>query len=399
MSARAVRGPLGLLLICVVVVGVAAALLGRSAPSDIDPSSRSAGNAGSLALYQWLSRLGLPVQRMSGDFSIAGADVLIVHQPIVAITPEQADAAMAMVRSGGELILTVDQLSAGAASPLLTRLGAYPGATGLFRPTQNGGTTENATVEVPIDPAGLVHTVPVQPGVEFDVSAQTVPLLTAADRVVGIAIPVGSGRAYVLGSPYPLSNDGLRRGDSAQLVLSLIDRARGGHVVFDEVHHGETGSGGATAALAGPVGLAGALAALLVLLYLGVSGRRLGRPVPASDPARVPSATEYVSAMGALIEQASQLGGVADRYAEELKQRAGRATGIDAHLDDESFLAALDAYDPARAEVVRAALHRCRELAAARPSEAELVATARQVDEAEAAFAVGAGTGLAEFRR
>jgi hypothetical protein len=151
--------------------------------------------------------------------------------------------------------------------------------------------------------------------------------------------------------------------------------------------------------LAGPVGIAGGLAALAVVLYLAVSGRRLGRPVPASDPARVPSATEYVAAMGALIAHASQRGGVADRYAEELKQRTGRATGIDAHLDDAAFVTALQAYDPVRAEEVGAALARCRDLAAARPSEAELVELARRVDAVEAQFAVGATAGLAEFRR
>jgi hypothetical protein len=393
------RGPLAVLLVCVVVVAVATALLGRSRPSDVDPSSRSVGNAGTLALFQWLSRLGLPVQRMSGDFTVRGADVLVVHDPVTAFTPEQADATVDMVRNGGELILDVDRPSAASASTLLTRLGALPGATGLFETGGSDTTVRNASVTVPIDPAGLVHSVPVQPGVDFDTTAQTVPLLTVDDRVVGIALSVGSGRAYVLGSPYPLSNDGLRRGDSAPLVLSLVDRARGGHVVFDEVHHGETGGGGASAALAGPVGLAGALVALVVLAYLGINGRRLGRPVPAADPARVPSATEYVDAMGALIEHASQRGGVADRYAEELKQRAGRATGVDAHLDDAAFVNALTAYDAARAGSVRDVLTRCRDLAAGRPTEAQLVALARAVDETEALFAVGATTGLAQSGR
>jgi hypothetical protein len=400
----AARTPLAVLLVCLVVIGVAAALLGRGAPNDLDPSSRSAGNGGTLALYQWLARLGLPVQRMSGDFDVAGADVLLVTQPTRAFTGEQAAAAVDMVRGGGELILTVDRVSASAAGGLLARLGVLPVphdpfGTGSGLGSSASSAAENARVAVPVDPAGLVHTVPVRPGVDFDTTPESAPLLTVGDRVVGVAVPVGSGRAYVIGSPYPLSNDGLRRGDSAQLVLSLIDRARGGHVVFDEVHHGETGGGGATAALAGPVGLAGALAALVVMLYLAVSGRRLGRPLPARDPARVPSATEYVDAMGALIERAAQRGGVAARYAEELKQRVGRATGVDARIDDAAFLDALSRHDPARAAVVRTVLARCRQLAAARPAEAQLVALAREVDQVEAQFAVGTAAGLAEFRR
>jgi hypothetical protein len=143
--------------------------------------------------------------------------------------------------------------------------------------------------------------------------------------------------------------------------------------------------------------LAGALVALAILAHLALAGRRLGRPVPATDPARVPSATEYVAAMGTLIERASQRGGIADRYADELKQRAGRASGIDPHLDDAAFVSALQSYDPVRAEEVRTTLARCRDLAASRPAEAELVALARRVDEVEAQFAAGAG--LAELRR
>ncbi|HXA28256.1 MAG TPA: DUF4350 domain-containing protein [Candidatus Angelobacter sp.] len=393
------RGPLAVLLVCLVVVGIAAAVLGRSSPSDTDPSSRSAGAAGTLALYEWLARLGLSVQRMSGDYTTSGADVLVAADPILPFTPQQADATVDMLRGGGELILTVDSSSAVGASTLLSRLGVFPGVTGLFAAGSGSDTTANATPAVPVDPGGLVRAVPVRPGVDFDPTPQTAPLLVVADQVVGIAVPVGSGRAYVLGSPYPLSNDGLHRGDSAQLVLSLIDRARGGNVVFDEVHHGETSSGGAGAALAGPVGLAGGLAAVIVVLYLAVSGRRLGRPLPARDPARVPSATEYVGAMGALIEHASQRGGIADRYAEELKQRVGRATGIDPHLDDAAFLGALESHDPTRAARVGAVLARCRNLAAARPGEAQLVALARDVDATEAEFAVGAATGLAESPR
>jgi hypothetical protein len=396
---RGARGPLGVLLVCVVVLVIAAVLLGRTAPSDIDPSSRSAGAAGTLALYEWLGRLGLPVQRMTGDFTTSGADVLVVAAPLDSFTPSEADATVDFVRGGGELILTVDRPSATAAGSLLSRLGALPGLTGLLGGSTSTNTTQNAVVTVPVDPAGLVHTVPVRPGVDFDSTPQVVPLLTAGDKAVGVAVPVGSGRAYVFGSPYPFSNDGLRRGDSAQLVLSLIDRARGGHVVFDEVHHGETGGGGATAALSGPVGLAGGLAALAVVAYLALSGRRLGRPVPATDPARVPSATQFVDAMGALIEHAAQRGGVAARYASELKDRVSSATGIDAHLEDDAFLRALESYDPERAVAVRDVLARCRALEASKPSEAQLVALARQVDEAEAAFAVGAGLGLAEFRR
>ena len=387
---RPAAGPLAALLVALLLIGLATSLAARSTPNDADPSSRSAGDAGTLALYQWLAGLGLSVERLSGQFQPGGADVLVVADPTTSFTPAEAEQAADLVRSGGEVIVTTDRTDVAAAAELLTTLGAAPTATDLVLGSPLPASFD-ATPDVPVDPAGLVRRVPMRGGIDFDApDSAGAPLLSHDDRVVGLAIPLGSGRAYVLGSPYPLTNLGLRSGDSARFVLALIERARGGHVAFDEVHHGEAGTGGATAALSGPVGLAGGLAALAVFAYLLLSGRRLGRPVPARDPARVPSATEYVDAMGGLIERTAQRGSVAARYADELKRRVGAATAIDARLDDDAFLALLDAHDPTAMPAVRAALQRCRELAAVRPTGAQLVALARQVDEVEAGFAVGA---------
>ncbi|HEX6493517.1 MAG TPA: hypothetical protein VF112_08380, partial [Candidatus Dormibacteraeota bacterium] len=177
-----------------------------------------------------------------------------------------------------------------------------------------------------------------------------------------------------------------RHGDADGLVLALLERSRGGRVGFDEVHHGEGSSGGAGAVLAGPVGAAGVLAALVVLALLGVNGRRLGRPVPAGDPARVPSAHEFVAAMARLHERSSRLGGVAERYAAELKERVGAAAGVEPGLDDDAFVDRLRGFGDARADAVAAALARARTLAAGRPGDDALLALAREVDAAERAF-------------
>jgi hypothetical protein len=394
---RALAGPLPVLLAALVVLAAAAVLLSGGRPSDTDPSSRSAGNAGTLALHDWLAGLGMPVQRMSGQFSTAGADVLVVAEPTTAFTAEQAAQVVEMLRGGGELVLAGDRAALQSSAELL-------GALGLVQIDETAMSAQPAAFDAvpvaPVDPAGLARRVPMQAGLAFDLGAPSstiVPLLAYGGASVGAVVTVGSGHAYVLGSPYPLANLGLRQGDTVPLLLALIDRARGGRVVFDEYHHGEAGVGGAQAALSGPVGLAGALVAMVVLGYLLLSGRRLGRAVPATDPARVPSAGEYIDAMGALFERTARRGGVAHRYAEELKQRVGAATAIDPRLDDEAFLALLEGYDAEAAVPVRAALRHCRELAGARPTGAQLVALARQVDEVESAYAVGAGMGRAEF--
>jgi hypothetical protein len=395
---RVSAGPLAALLIALAVLAGVTALLSRSTPSDTDPGSRSSGNSGSLALYEWLGRLGFDVSRISGDFDPGAADVLVVHDPTVAYTQAEASQVADLVRGGGELILTTDRAGIAASEELLTAVGAEPDTASLAGVNPLPASFD-AVPAMPIDPAGLVRRVPMQAGLDFDVSpADGATLLTYQDRAVGIALPIGSGRAYVLGSPYPLSNLGLRKDDSAAMVLALIERSHGGRIAFDEFHHGERGAGGAQAALSGPVGLAGLLAAVAIFTFLALSGRRLGRAVPATDPSRVPSATEYVEAMGTLIERTAQRGAIASRYAEELKRRVGVATAIDARLDDEAFLALLESHDPVAVSPVRSALKHCRELAGGRPSDAQLVALARRVDEVEAAFAVGASTGLASFR-
>ena len=87
--------------------------------------------------------------------------------------------------------------------------------------------------------------------------------------------------------------------NSSFLALSLLQRARGGRISFDEYHHGEgTQAGGASAIFDGPVGLATVLIGFVVLLAIALNGRRLGKPAQEGGDALVPSAGAYVSAMG-----------------------------------------------------------------------------------------------------
>jgi len=363
------------------LVIAALAVLGiGSGPSPDDPSSRSAGRSGTLALYTWLhDGLGLSeVHRISGAYDLGDLDVLIVNHPTVALSDADARAVLDLLRGGGTLLLTVDGQDLAAAAALLDRLGIVPLTT--VRP-------DVASSTQPIDPGDRVHAIPLgAAALAFRVTPDVSPLLTSGGRTVMVGAAVGGGRAYVLGSPYPLSNIGLRpsAGDTWALVLALLERARGGRIGFDEVHHGEGAAAtGAEAIFAGPVGLAAGLAGTVVFFWLALSGRRLGRPLPREDPARVPTASDFVDAMTQLYARSRLRGAVAGRYAEELKQRVGAATGADPHLDDAAFCAAIAGYGADRSAAVAAALGRARALAASRPAEAELLALARQVDEVE----------------
>jgi len=125
---------------------------------------------------------------------------------------------------------------------------------------------------------------------------------------------------------------------------------------------------------------------LVVLGFLAISGRRLGRPVMDADTVSVPSATGYVEAMAQLFSRSRRLGAIAARYADELKRYVGTRTGIDAHLDDAAFVAALDAAGADRMAAVHALLQRARILAESQPGESTLLRLARDIDAFERAW-------------
>jgi hypothetical protein len=346
-------------------------------PNDqTDPSSRSAGSLGTLALYTWFSDLGLNVGRITTTFTLSGSDIVFCYDPTVALSTSDVTKVMSFLRSGGDLVLVVTPTSLADAAPLLSALDVSPTA-------ELGGGV--ATVAQPFDSTDRVRSITVSSGLTFSDTTPLVPMLVEQNSVVAGMVRVGSGgRAYVLGNTEPLSNDGLRRGDSSFLALSLLQRARGGRIDFDEYHHGEgSGSTGAAVIFDGPVGLAMILFGLLVLVAIAVNGRRLGKPTQDADHALVPSATAYVTAMGQLFARSRQRGPIAAHYADELKRRVGSATGVDWHLDDQTFCAAIAVASASSAASLATLLGHARQLAAGQPEESDLLRLARDVDACE----------------
>jgi hypothetical protein len=373
------RPPLSAMLTLIAALCILAVIAISTAipPNDqLNPSSRSAGTMGTLALYTWFSNLGLDVSRISGNFDLTGSDVLFCYDPTVALTDADVNAVMTFLGSGGDLVLVVTPGSLGAAAPLLRKLEVNPSAS------LGSGI---ATLAQPFDSTDRVRSVPVGSGLTFSNQGPLVPMLVEKNEVVAGMVRVGArGRAYVLGDTAPLSNDGLRHGDSSFLALSLLQRARGGGISFDEYHHGEgSATSGAGAIFDGPVGLAALLIGLVVLLAIALNGRRLGKPAQEGGEAAVPSATAYVTAMGQLFARSRQRGPIAARYADELKRKIGKATGVDWHLDDASFCAAMLPTGAQSAQALAALLAHARSLASARPEESELLRLARDVDACE----------------
>jgi hypothetical protein len=375
-----------------VILTLVLLLLGTPAPNqDDDPSSRVAGKAGTLALYRWLNNLGFGVHRISGQFDTSGTDALFIVDPRTPISDAEADSVIQSVANGADLVLAISPESEASAESLLIRLRIGISAA---RPAGDSVPAQ------PIDAGERVHHVPMAAGSAIDAAPYLTPLLTQSGALTAVAEQVsGGGRAYVLASTFPLSNDGLRNADSSTLVLSMLERARGGSIGFDEYHHGEmtVTADGAAAVFQSPLGLALLLGVASVVVFLAVSGRRLGRPLEGHDVALVPSTASYIDAMAGLYSRSRDRSAVATRYAEELRQRlpigAFAAAGP---AGDVVFTEAVRGARPELAADVAAVLQRARALAAGRPDAAALLSLARDVDDLEHRWAQPAPVATAQ---
>ncbi|MHB8717951.1 MAG: DUF4350 domain-containing protein [Candidatus Dormibacteria bacterium] len=356
-------------------------LLGSAPPAaNDDPSSRVAGKAGTLALYDWLAGLGFDTHRVAGTFTLAGTDVLIVSQPTATFTEADAATTIQFLDGGGDVILAVDAASTPLAQPILSALQV---SLDILRPAGSSVPAQ------PFDAAARVRSVPMGDGVGIDPAPFLTPLLVQGTVATAVGETVGQGRAYVLASPFPLSNDGLRDGDSAMLVLSLLERARGGHIAFDEYHHGEQSSlpSGAAAIFQSPLGLALLLATAAVVLGLGVSGRRLGPAVADAGSLATPTTASYIEAMASLLARTRDRRAVATRYAEELRGRLAPDLGLPVSVAGEELAAAVAERRPELAAQVRDCLALAHRLGTSRPSAAQLLSLALEVDALERAWA------------
>ena len=379
--------PLVVLAVALAVIVFVAVATPASNGDDLDPSSIGSGRAGTLALYTWLGNLGLDVHRTEGSLDLQGTDVLISVAPEVAWTDQDVVALMQHLDSGGDAVISSSDPV--AVAPLLQRLHVAAGQP---------FTAAAVAPLLPFDVSGAVRSVPLRsptPSADpfrpaafgFDTgNPGLVPLLGNAVNPVAAGVRVGGGHLWLVGSVFPFSNDGLRSGDSAVFILSLLERARGGHVTFDEFHHNlgaESSSFGIGEVFRGPLLLATLLGVAVLVGFIASSGRRLGRPLPARSAARVPTALDDIDSMAQLFARSEQRGAVARRYADEVKQRLGGVTGVDAHLPDADFIAAIGGYGSGRTAAAAQLLADCRALAAGRPGEAQLVDLARRADSVE----------------
>jgi hypothetical protein len=322
-----------------ILVVVAAIAYNGSGASPVPYSSTSAAADGTLGLYLWLKSLGYRPQRLDSPLPPTnGPAALVVLEPYTGFTAAEAAGTQRWVRQGGTLILLRDQGNDALMSALHLRVALITGASSdtavPMQPVLNRPPLRRLSVTVSAEMQGTA------PGVVAVLSAAA---SDGSRRPVLVYEAVGRGRVYAASTPDILTNGRIARADNRRLALNALAGLPTGAVVgFDEYHlvaH--------TAASAQPVSLDEAIlgtgwgrsliaAALLAAAYIALTGRRMGRPVPAI-PERGRSLAEYIVSTAALFRRAGLRDRVLALWQDDLRRALAGPGGVRGR-DDEALI-------------------------------------------------------------
>jgi hypothetical protein len=316
------RSSMTLLGICVAALVVGTLRLVTQQTTLPTGSSYSAQPDGALALYDWAGAIGGNTRRLQdpalGLTTGQAPTTLLVLQPESSIGDTVGTSFDAVADHGGTIVLAGDSVAW-----LL-----YARSLGI-------------TVE-PIRDAGSTATPPgggweVMSAFHYRIRARdATPLLVVPNGDwVALRMPYRQGSLVVLATPAPLTNAGLSDQDTARFVFrDVLSRATtGSPLVFDEVHHSFTpvgaGPGGAKEILfTRSPGRALLYAAVLIFLYLLLSGRRLGPPIPARSPTETRRTMyEHVQMLANLYHRAGQLAVVRTAFGRHMTRELARSGG------------------------------------------------------------------------
>ncbi|GAB4175752.1 MAG: DUF4350 domain-containing protein [Roseiflexaceae bacterium] len=355
-------------LFLVLVLFIAFGPTNQPPPSPIAPTTHSTSESGAQALLEWAQRMEYRAERLEyREFRLEPeTDALIILSPQQPIEPAEADQVIDWLEQGGTLIVADD-------------------TSNLFG--ANNALLESLQVEIRVisDTSEIERAKPLQPALDqpsvaeisINASRYIAPqrndhtvLLGTADLPLVIGVQVGSGYAYISSSAYPFTNQGLRDEQNARMILNMLRRVpSGGQILFDEIHHGYIRPPSTTSVVLGsPWGWGGVYAMLVISLFLILSGRRFGAPIPFTEEIQRRSSAEYVESMAALLLRGKKHQFVQRHYHQQLKRRIARSYGLNPMSDDTTFVAELKllrAIDETRVQSVLAQLRSTQKTEAA----------------------------------
>jgi hypothetical protein len=347
-------------------------------PSDpAEATTHSSAPEGALALYNWTRALGYDSRRLEyRAYTLEERDAaLIILNPQEPINRTRSRAILDWVEQGGTLIFADDRVAIfGAPNALLE---AIQFDTDVYSTTQ---TIQQAAPAQPVLDQPPTGTALVRTGrVLIPGRTDYVKLVGTPDALLVAGIKQGSGYIYLSATTYPFTNEGLRDAENAALVLNMLRRVpAGGRIQFDEYHHGFfTPPSTGRILLGNPWGWGAAYAITVIALYLILSGRRFGRPVPLREELMRRSSAEYVESMADLFQRGGKRDYILRHYHNAFKRELARKDGINPQLDDAEFVGELARARDLDEQALMALLARLR---AEKPSEADLVRVVADAD-------------------
>jgi hypothetical protein len=284
------------------------------------PTTHSTGSLGYRALFLWLKALGLSVKQWESPFKALSSEVavLVILQPELGPDPGELGDLERWVREGGTLLV-----SSMPAGPFMTHFGleGKRSSGSLHREEQGRRVqgqpgpylSEEYTVERK-SPQGLI-------------SSRPEAIDAAGDVRGGVVVVVKEGRGQVIGVADPLlfTNEALREGDHARMILDLLlSHSGNGYLAVDEYHHGYGRAtsvfGHVVQSRAFPFLMQGVV--ILVILWASV-GRRFGAPRPVRQ-VEVRTSMDYVRAMAQLFQRGQKRAFALEASMRWTQEEAGR---------------------------------------------------------------------------
>jgi hypothetical protein len=314
---------------------------------------------GAAGLFQWIDGMGGNPQRLRTAFirNEQAPTTLLVLQPETRVDPSASSAFDIVAEQGGTLVLAGD--SAGSqlyARGLGVRFEAISGSTWTAHSPDNS-LTLRTVARYRVRPDG---------------DGEATPLLINSDGDwLALRMPYKQGSLVVFASADPFLNGRLRDESTARFIYrEVVSPAGAGPVAFDEVHHSYVPDSiptNVTHTVGGllfdtPPGRALMYAAFLGFIYLILSDRRLGPPLPVRPPTETRRTMfEHVQMLANLYRRAGQFSVVRAAFARNVTRQLARGVG-----------------SPKRATVLAQALVR---IESAR-SESELIAAVASTSDA-----------------
>jgi hypothetical protein len=343
----------------------------------------SSAPGGALALLRWTQAMGYDARRLEfTDFAIdPQTRALFILNPSVRINRTESGEVLEWVEAGGTLILVDDRV--GFLQMQNELLQSLDIATEPYDDEDDAPTLEQAAVLQPVFDAPPLEEVTLNTRRVLEASRDDVAHLVGANESTALmGIKRGTGYIYISSASFPFTNEGLRSEQSAALVLNLLQRVPAdGRILFDEYHHGFfTPPSLRTVLLDNAWGWALIYALATLALYMLLTGRRFGKPIPLREETARRSSIEYVESMADLFQRGEKSGFVLQHYHTAFKRRLARPFGVNPRLDDAAFVKELARHREIDEPALLALLNRMRR---ERIDEAELLRVVAESDNTE----------------